>query len=74
MKEFHRELLHLGMFSLLAVIFYFAGNALIDTVFDTRPNVIILGILLLVMLGVAYIISRWIAGGVERVVKRKNSK
>ena len=74
MKEFHRELLHLGMFSLLAVIFYFAGNALIDTVFDTRPNVIILGILLLVMLGVAYIISRWISGGVERVVKRKNSK
>ena len=74
MKEFHRELLHLGMFSLLAVIFYFAGNALIDTVFDTRPNVIILGILLLVMLGVAYIISRWIAGGVVRVVKRKNSK
>jgi ACR3 family arsenite efflux pump ArsB len=74
MKEFHRELLHLGMFSLLAVIFYFAGNALIDTVFDTRPNIIILGILLLVMLGVAYFISRWIADAVERVVTSKKSK
>ncbi|CAM4346193.1 hypothetical protein [Lacicoccus alkaliphilus] len=74
MKEFHRELIHLGTFSLLAVIFYFAGNVLIDTVFDTRPNIVILGILLIVMLGVAYFIGRWIADAVERILPGKNSK
>ncbi len=74
MKEFHRELIHLGTFSLLAVIFYFAGDALIDALFESRPNIVILGILLIVMLGIAYFIGKWITDVVERIITRKNAK
>lgn len=74
MKEFHRELIHLGVFSVLAVVFYFVGNALIDTVFAERPNVIILGILLLVALGVAYFLGRQITDVIEQAVMMRKKK
>lgn len=74
MKEFHRELIHLGIFSVLAVIFYFAGNALIDAGFTNRPNIVIMGVLLIAMLGVAYFIGKWVTDAIERIVARKNKE
>lgn len=74
MKEFHRELTHLGLFSVLAVIFYFVGNALIDTIFAERPHVVILGILLLVALGVAYFLGKQMTNVVEQAVALRKKK
>ena len=74
MKEFHRELTHLGLFSVFAVIFYFVGNALIDTIFAERPNAVILGILLLVALGVAYFLGKQITGVIEQAVSMRKKK
>ncbi|HIV81738.1 MAG TPA: hypothetical protein H9994_03435 [Candidatus Salinicoccus merdavium] len=74
MKEFHSELTHLGVFSLLAVIFYFVGNALIDTIFAERPHVVILGILLLVALGVAYFLGRQITDVIGQTVALRKKK
>src|SRR5699024_3865473 len=68
MKEFHRELTHLGIFSVFAVIFYIVGNALIDTIFAERPNMVILGVLLLVALGVAYFLGRQITDVIDQAV------
>lgn len=74
MKEFHRELTHLGVFSVLAVIFYFVGNALIDTIFAERPHIIILGVLLLVALGIAYFLGKQITNVIEQAVVLRKKK
>ena len=74
MKEFHRELTHLGIFSVFAVIFYIVGNALIDTIFAERPNMVILGVLLLVALGVAYFLGRQITDVIDQAVSMRKKK
>lgn len=74
MKEFHRELTHLGVFSVLAVIFYTVGNALIDTIFAERPHIVILAILLLAALGAAYFLGRQITNVIEQAVALRKKK